>query len=301
MTSLKRKIRAFALWIVLSLAAGVGVAVFQKYDCLLGVILFGAFIGIFIQKAWNAGEDIADTSDWKASQRKLLRGGIIKEDMIIRISFAYLYRIKVGNKYLLVKNARGTGKYQPVGGVYKLYGDERIYLNNSFHVVDDNKIPIDESSRDDYRLQMPCRYLRSFIKRFNSKQASRERIDNLGREFREELGEVLDWDTIRYRYCGQHITELKYSDHFQCYELLLADIVELIPTEQQKTELESLEKKKSTLYRLATAEEIKSLGIAPGTSKIVEWIADHSIKVLQENEQYLSGETGVGEIYEIKL
>ena len=126
-----------------------------------------------------------DAVDWKASQRKLLRGKIIRKDTIIRISFAYLYRIKVGDKYLLVKNGKGSGKYQPVGGVYKLKDNERTELNNLFSVIDDEKVPFDSSLKDDYRLQMPCRYLRKFVKRFDSKDACRERIDDVSREFKE--------------------------------------------------------------------------------------------------------------------
>lgn len=296
-----KKIGIHLIWVVLVVASAFGIFISDKYDFALGEAFAGGLFAVFFERAWRAGEDITDIVDWKVSQRQLLRGGTIKKDTIIRISFAYLFRIKVGNKYLLMKNERGTGKYQPVGGVYKLKGDERLKLNNLFHVVDDDKVPIDESSREDYRLQMPCRYLRKFVKRFNSEEASRERVNNLSREFKEELGKYLNWDSIKYRYCGRHMTELKYGDHFQCYELLLADIVELIPSEKQKKELAQLTNNTSANCRFATVEEIKGLGIIPGTDKLEEWIADHSMKVLQENEQYLLHEPGTGETYDAPL
>ena len=45
----------------------------------------------------------------------------------IRVSIAYLYRIKVNDKYLLVKNSR-DGNWQLVGGVYKtLPGSEKMF------------------------------------------------------------------------------------------------------------------------------------------------------------------------------
>jgi hypothetical protein len=45
----------------------------------------------------------------------------------IRLSIAYLYRIKVENEYLLVKS-RTRGYYQPVGGCYKtLPGSQKIF------------------------------------------------------------------------------------------------------------------------------------------------------------------------------
>lgn len=106
-----------------------------------------------------------------------------------------------------MKNERGTEKYQPVGGVYKFVGNEKIELKNRYQVKDDDKISIDESSRDDYRLRIENKYLRNFMKRFD-RGANRERIDNLSREFKEELIDksIVNWNSISYRYCGRHIT-----------------------------------------------------------------------------------------------
>lgn len=296
-----RKIGLLIFWTVLTALAGLGIWLFDKNDCGILEAVMGALIALFIEKVWRASEDISDTTNWKTSLRQLWRGGTIKKETLVRVSFAYLYRIKVGSEYLLVKNARGTGKYQPVGGVYKLTGDERIELNNRYHVVDDDKVPIDESSRDDYRLQMPSRYLKKFMNRFDSKKASRERIDDVSREFKEEIGNELGWTGIRYRYCGRHITDLKFGDHFRCYELLLADIVELLPTETQRNDLVDIHRQALDKYRFATADEIKGLGIIPGTDKMVELIADHSAKMIQENEQYLLREPGVGAVFEVSL
>lgn len=298
---MSKKIGLFIVWIGLTIVAGFGIWYFDKNDCGILEAIMGALIAVFIEKNWRASEDILDTTNWKASLRQLWRGGMIKKETLIRISFAYLYRIKVGSKYLLIKNARGTGKFQPVGGVYKLRGNERTELNNLFHVIDDDKVPIDESSRDDYRLQMPSRYLKRFMKRFDSKKAARERIDDVSREFKEEIGHRLGWDKIKYRYCGRHITDLKYGDHFRCYELLLADIVELLPTEAQRNDLEQIEHEFPTMFRFATAEEIKSLGIVSGTERLEECIADHSVKTIQEDEQYLLHEPDVGTIFEVSL
>ena len=295
------KVFKVILLVVLSLICVGVIFSFEINDLPAGSSIAGIILGFSLPGCWNSIQDLSDTTNWKTSQRQLLRGGIIKKDTIVRISFAYLYRIKVGNQYLLVKNARGTGKFQPVGGVYKLHRNERVELKNRYHVIDDSKVPIDESSRDDYRLQMPCRYLRRFVKRFDSNAANRERIDNVSREFVEELDGIIAWNKLKYRYCGRHITALKYSDHFQCYEVLLADIVELLPTSEQRADLEGLINHESNLYRFATAEEIKGLGIVPGTDKLEECIADHSAKILQENEQYLIHEPHTGECFEVMI
>ena len=300
---MKKKIWMLILWIVLTVGSGVAIWLFGEKNMGLGEAIAGALIAIFIERTVSAFQDLWDTTDWRVSQRRLKRGGFIKDDTLIRISFAYLYRIKVGNKYLLVQNSRNTGKYQPVGGVYKLNTAEKTELKNRFHVMDDNKILIDESSRNDYRLRMENKYLRRFVKRFNSRKAQRERIDNIGREFKEELIEtgILSWKQIRYRFCGRHMTELKFGEHFQIYELLLADIVELIPTAEQEADLKNLMDNHSDQYRFASAEQITCLGMDTEAGQLYEWIGDHTKKILQENEEQLMKPNGVGETYSISV
>lgn len=267
-----------------------------------GSSIAGIVLGFSLPEVWHSIQDIFDTTSWKASQRKLKRGGFITDDTIIRISFAYLYRIKVRDKYLLVKNERGTGKYQPVGGVYKLKGNEKIELKNRYHVKDDDKVSIDESSRDDYRLRIENKYLRNFVRHFNGK-AEREKIDNLSREFKEELVEkgIIGWSQITYRFCGRHMTELKFGEHFQIYELLLADVVELMPTTEQEKDLQMLMGQHSDAYRFATAEEINSLGINTLIGNLAESIGDHAKKTIQENEGKLIKISDVGKIYTVEL
>lgn len=267
-----------------------------------GSSVSGIVLGFSLPGLWNLLQDLSDTTNWKTSQRKLKRSDFIKDDTIIRISFAYLYRIKIGNKYLLVKNERGTGKYQPVGGVYKLKETEKIELKNRYHVKDDNKISIDESSRDDYRLRIENKYLRKFVRRFN-KKAERERVDNLGREFKEELVEkgIIAWSQITYRFCGRHMTEIRFGEHFQIYELLLADVVELILSAEQERDLRLLMTQHSDTYCFVTAEEITSLGINIAAGFLEESIGDHAKKTIQENEGQLMNVSGVGNIYTVDL
>lgn len=291
------------IWYVFLSLVALGVIIcFEIKAWPVGSSIAGIVLGFSLPAVNRTIQDVIDTTNWKESQRKLKRGGFIANTTIIRISFAYLYRIKVGNEYLLVKNDRGTGKYQPVGGVYKLKGNEKLELKNKYQVKDDNKIPIDESSRDDYRLRMENRFLRSFVRRFDRK-AERERIQDLGREFREELVEtgIVDWTRICYRYCGRHMTELRFGEHFQSYELLLADVVELLLTEEQEKDLKQLMKQQSDIYRFATAEEITSLGVNTATGELEEEIADHTKKILQEHEGQLVKNADVGKIYTVQL
>ena len=104
-----------------------------------------------------------------------------------------------------------------------------------------------------------------------------------------------------YRYCGRHITELHWGEHFQCYELLLADIIELLPTPEQENDLRNLMGLPSESYRFATAEEIISLGIDTNSGDLRETIADHTTKIIQENEGKLIKNKGVGKIYSVTI
>ncbi|WP_127068049.1 HU-CCDC81 and SPOR domain-containing protein [Veillonella sp. 3891] len=287
---------------IISLFLIATMVIFELKSWPAGSSIAGLFLGFSLQALFHLIQDILDTTDWKMSQRKLKRGGFITDNTIIRISFAYLYRIKIGDKYLLVKNERGTRKYQPVGGVYKFKEDEKIELKNRFQVKDDNKISIDESSRNDYRLRMENKYLRKFISHFD-KKANRESVNNLSREFREELIEkdIINWNKISYRFCGRHMTSLHFGEHFQIYEILLADVVELLPTVEQTEDLKRLLNKPSDKYRLATAEEITSLGVNTSIGQLSEEIADHTRKILQENEGELIKTSGVGKIYTVDI
>lgn len=297
---MKKKIIKLIICIILVLLLSVGIALSDKANCILISALLGSLVTIFFEKAWKTCEDLKDTTNWKISQRQYLRGGMIKNDTLVRISFSYLYRIKIDDEYLLIRNARGTRKYQPIGGVYKMQDPERIIINNLYHVVDDDKIKKDQSSKDDYRLYIPSKYLRKFMKRFDRDDVHREKINDLSREFKEEMGDYLAWDKIRYRYCGRDITKLQYDEYFQCYELLLADVVDLLLTNDQIKDIEKLRICKKE-FKFAKAKEINSLGVDGGKDRLYESIADHSKKILQENEQYLLNIKGVGEIYEVNL
>ena len=296
------KIIKSAIIFVISLSFIATMIIFEIKSWPAGSSIAGLLLGFSLPALFHSIQDVLDTTDWKMSQRKLKRGGFISDNTIIRISFAYLYRIKIGDKYLLVKNERGTGKYQPVGGVYKFEEDEKIELKNRFQVKDDNKISIDESSRNDYRLRMENKYLRKFISHFD-KKANRENVDNLSREFREELIEknIINWNEISYRFCGRHMTSFHFGEHFQIYEILLADVVELLPTVEQMEDLKMLLNKPSDKYRLATAEEITSLGVNTATGQLREEIADHTRRILQENEGELIKTLDVGKIYTVNI
>lgn len=286
---------AFALALAIHLITGDGTIAIAT-----GVIT--TFMQFAFEWVRDSVIDLVDTTNWKSTRRKLARVGRIDDNTLVRISFAYLYRIKLGNRYLLVKNERGTHKFQPVGGVYKMKPQEKSKLKNLFGVTDDDKVPIDESSRDDYRLYVPSEHLPRFVKRFD-REAMRERIANVGREFREELVDtgILAWDRIEYRYCGRHMTDLQFEHHFQTYELLLADIVELLPSSSQLSDLKDLAIDCPSRCHFASSEEIRQLGVDTEAGELGDTIATHTFKMLQEEENGLMKPREAGKTYRVKL
>ncbi|HGF8104594.1 TPA: hypothetical protein QFG02_002028 [Enterococcus faecium] len=281
-----------------------GIFYFEFIKNSIGSTLSGTFVGITIPYFLSSMIDLSDNKSWKNSQRKLKRAGLIHKDTKIRISFAYLFRIKVDGKYFLVQNVR-TKKYQPVGGAYKLEPKEAQYLSEKIPVEYDDRIPIDTTTRGDYRLYVKNKDLRRFIKRFD-KTPYRENINNLSREFIEELftTNILDKDTfgdLTYKYCGRHITDVEYGDFFECYELLLADIIEVRLTDKQEELFRKLMEKTDNQYIFATFNEIKTGGVKHGTSDLKDNIANHTPKILSENSDILINKSRYKNVITIKF
>ena len=228
-------------------------------------------------------------NNWKTSQRKLVKEGKLQPDTKVRISFAYLFRIKIDNYYFLIQNNRSK-KYQPVGGGDKFSEKERDYLSDTFSLEDDDRIPVDEITKLDYRLFVKNKDLRNFFKRFN-KTTQRENIEDLSREFIEEIfnSSVLnqsDFGTLTYKYCGRHITQIE-DTVFWPFEILLADIIEIRLTAKQETLFRDLMKKECEKYIFATSKDIKHLGVKIGTHQLRDSIANHTHKILTEKSDVL--------------
>ncbi|MDJ1089405.1 hypothetical protein [Macrococcoides caseolyticum] len=272
-------------------------------------MLFGSeivllFAGAIIPEIWRSIIELADNSNWKTSQRKLKRAGVLQDDTLIRISFAYLYRIKVDDRYFLILNNRSE-KYQPVGGAYKFYEEEGDYLSRHIPAESDNRIPVDEVTKRDYRLLVKNKDLRRFVKRFN-KTSYRENINNLSREFEEELFAtgILNKDTfgnLSYRYIGRHMTEVEYGQVFNHYELLLADILEVKLTEKQEELFKELMRISSAKYCFASADTIKAHGVMYGTQELKDHIANHTPKILTENTDDLTNRNKIKDIITVRL
>lgn len=196
-------------------------------------------------------------------REKFKRPYIYKQDFLnrkVRLSFAYLIRIKTNSHYLLIKHPNHN-RFQPVGGVY--YQECSEYLLRKFGFQRDNK-PGDPK---DIRGNIEGKNVSKFIRWFDKKK---NREITPYREFKEELineeifpNELFNNPNIVFRktfYRG-----VSWSDYYNTLELMRFDIYELIPSSEQ---LEFLRKLKSNkkIY-LANEDEMKTMGITPNNDK----------------------------------
>ncbi len=182
----------------------------------------------------------------------------------IRFSMSYLYRIKVDDKYLLVKNSNFP-HYQLVGGKYKILDGTRSFLQKEFDAIDDPKLPNKDLMKDDFALFIPASKAIKFLDWFNKGE---DREISHWREFYEELIEgkakLLDKEKfpyINYNFRGRVRTPVKRTPGWDCYEILQYDILDIIPTPEQRQELKKLQEKGDKKYhKWADEELIQCLG-----------------------------------------
>ncbi len=87
----------------------------------------------------------------------------------VRISISYLFRINIGNKYLLVKGKR-ISQYQPVGGVYKHLESSSDYMSRLGLIPDHDNFAYEEKVRNDLRKFLLGKNIFSVIRWFNKRQ-----------------------------------------------------------------------------------------------------------------------------------
>lgn len=197
----------------------------------------------------------------------------------VRFSMSYLYRIKVNDKYLLVKNSNWD-HYQHVGGKYKRLGLTQKILND-FGATDDLKLPTNGLKKDDLAVFVPARNAIKFIDWFNSKK---DREISHWREFYEELidgkGKLLDQKSfpyVNYNFRKSVITPLKRASNWDCWEILQYDVLDFLPNAEQERKLEELYQKGDSDYiKWAETSLIQSLGFDSRQSKTVYNIGAHT-------------------------
>jgi len=204
---------------------------------------------------------------------------IIKSVFIknIRLSCAYLYVIKYEDKYLLVKNNH-RDSFQLVGGVFKRNEQSNAFLN-SIEITEDDKLPTSGRNKNDLRLYIKGKHLSKFLNWYNTKK---EREISYSREFYEELIEpsYLDYNIFPYPnfvYKKQIITPIIKKPYFNCYEVLIYDIVELSLNSKQNFEIGKLFKKGNTdNIKWSDIQTIRNEGYNSTSRKTDYIIGDHT-------------------------
>lgn len=191
----------------------------------------------------------------------------------VRISISYLYRIRVENEYLLVKGKRFE-QFQPVGGVYKFHASS-LELRNKLDIRDDDLLVPDQISDQDLRVRIPGKNLLPFIKWFESGIG---RETDAWREFYEELivPNILPGDVfkaVRYDRIRRHYEPMRFSEHAQLPEILIADIFELLPTPEQLRALKGLRERGHPEIHWAREAQIQRRGAIDASPRQTTTIA----------------------------
>ncbi len=211
---------------------------------------------------------------------------VIYRNQSVRLSIAYLFRIAVNGKYLLVKNRNGN-YYQLVGGAYKtLPGSERIFRR--LHVKPDRLIETSHGiAKNDLRFTLPGKNVLDAIKWFNSRE---DRETSQWREFCEELLStgILNKQTFRYvdyKYALTLQTPMQKAKNLECQEILIYEIFDLIPTTEQEAELKQLlQLGDQESHKWADSDLINALGFDSRSKKFEYEIGPHTKWAL--NEKY---------------
>ena len=195
----------------------------------------------------------------------------------VRLSIAYLFRINVDGKYLLVKS-RIRNAFQPVGGAYKtLPGSEKIF--DKLGVRPDRIIETEHGiAKGDLRVYVKGKNVFKFFDWFNSKE---DREISPWREFCEELisSKILHWREFRYinyKFKGivrSPIINLESGGK----GMFLFEIYDLVINDEQKPILQDMLKKgDSENYIWVDNYLIQRLGHDERTKKQVHEILPHA-------------------------
>lgn len=192
--------------------------------------LMASAIWCAIDRFWNNRNRLAILV-----KTKLMR------DKPVRISAAYLFRIIVKGRYLLIRGGRIATQFQPVGGVYKYFESSSGDLNR-MGVSPDDKMKTAKTDPKDLRVQLPAKNVTAFLDWFDSKKGREVAVL---REFNEELvaeGYLPEYSSEGFspEFIKGCERKLAYSTYLGIDEILVHDIFEIHLTEEEQSHLEEL-------------------------------------------------------------
>jgi hypothetical protein len=225
-----------------------------------GTIEFSAFL-IENRKKWN-----------------ILKTIVFKRNQSVRVTVAYLFRIEVNGRYVLIKrHKKDRPGYQPIGGAFKYLKEETRECFDKLGIEPCNHVARDEDTENDLRIIIKKRRnLIDFLKWFESRK---DREIDPWREFYEEMIEpgLLPIDAfkhIKYVFIRKHEEGIVKSSVFPVDEFRYAEIYELRPeTDEQKRAIHALINVGDSIL-FATPDEIRN-GSSNGKA-----ILPHTFKIL---------------------
>ncbi len=244
---------------------------FSFQNTTIGDIATGGFLALIAPAAITIGsERTAIRMRWYSLRYR---------NQNVRISAAYIFRIKVDGRYLLVKGARFP-HFQPVGGVFKVSPKGQAFLEG-IDAQDDDLIPLDQTSEADLRVRIKGAKLPQFYDWFESRSG---REDAPWREFQEELLSTSlvppgAFPFIFHEYHGRIVDKIRFSQYANSLEIIIADVYELLPTREQEETLRATFTSARSEFGWFSSEQIKRRGVLPGSSNTTP-IAEHAQKVL---------------------
>ena len=202
---------------------------------------------------------------------------ILYRNKKIRISIAYLFRIKVDGQYLLVKNSR-RNYYQPVGGAFKTLPSSKGIFEK-LNVESDKLIETEKGiAKGDLRVFTKGVNVIEFIKWFNSKK---DRETSPWREFCEELLTTKILPKKPFRYIDYEYKATVQSPLITLDSgdkgIFIHEIYDLIPNIEQEQKLrELIEINNSEKYIWASTSLINRLGHNASAKRYEYDIAEHT-------------------------
>ena len=173
----------------------------------------------------------------------------------IRFSIAYLYKIKINNKYLLIKGSK-IEQLQPVGGVYKVCSSFST-IERKLNIIFENERGFYE--KEDLRFCTKGKNIGKVLNWFDSRE---NREVAVYREFYEEIVknnilpiEVLS--SMKIEFLKQIKPRMAYSRHFKKNEILLFDIYEIHLPDEYIDMISKYVKEGNDLIKLVDREDIE--------------------------------------------
>lgn len=272
---------------ILLVAAGI-IWILAIKDVNLKFVVISLVLAQVVEIIWLIVQSVKESG---SNFLSIILSSTIHRNKKVRLSCSYLFKIKIDDSYLLVKNSHRPS-YQPVGGVYKRTNESDNFLS-SILFNEDEKLTNGSACDKDLRIHIKGKHLKKYLTWYN-KNINRE-ISHT-REFYEELittgilrSDLFPYPT--YSFKKRIHTPLKWSRPFHCYELLIYDILELTPNENQLNELRRLQKQGDTDYvKWAKAETIRGIGYNNANRRADYEIGDHTTLLIdfEYSKKYMS-------------